>query len=283
MRFLTFLSFIAATLLIAGCESLSNPTDLPYEELLVVRGVLTAGHIIDSIQIERTLPLTAHISGSGYNHDTASFLPTANATLSFNGTPMGLRYKGNGYFTSDSIVAQPGVTYSLDVSADGKHAFAQTIIPHYVTFDSIGIKIDSGNGRPPLVTLSIDFSHDPYAPYTYYAFTSDSLGVYQFYSLWTCRLDTSIERATIANISAEFFNTTDSTIIHRQLSKTTLGVITFDRAYYDYFRSSNFGFYANGTDLPFSSSTHNTNVIWNVHGDGFGMFVGRAITIVHLH
>jgi len=285
MRFLTFLSFIASTMLIAGCESLSTPTDLPYDELLVVRGVLTAGQVIDSIQIERTLPLTAQLTGNARNHDSASFLPNATIKLSFEGREVGMRYKGNGYFTSDSIVAQPGVTYSLDASADGKHAYAHTIMPHYVIFDTLAIQIDTSAGRNPSMLISMDFHHDPYVPYTYYTTTTDSLGrPGQFTSLWGCQLDTSIKQATTSRIwSGYIFTKMDSSTIHNLLSKTTLGVITFDRAYYDYFQSSHFGFYSNGSDILFSTSAHNSNVVWNVHGDGFGMFVGRAITLVKLH
>jgi hypothetical protein len=55
-RFNILLLFSSITCFLNSCEETVSNIELPYEEKLVIRGILTAGDTINNIAVTRTLP-----------------------------------------------------------------------------------------------------------------------------------------------------------------------------------------------------------------------------------
>jgi hypothetical protein len=250
---LFFLSFIF------GCEQPLEEEEFPYEMKLVIRALIEENKVIGNIFIGRTLPV-----GVPFSEDFAKVTDAVGAVVS-DGVFYPLRHIANGNYTTDSLIAQRGKSYSLVVQWEDKIASAETIVPipgSILNFDLTSIFEDGQNLNVLEGTVA------PVAGESYAAtwILVGSNGVISRES------ETFAE--AVKSSSNQILKVRTSSIPDNVLNSTngTVGIrfYVYDEAFYDYFVTKGSG---QITDAIFGQP--GTNIKWNVKGDGIGMFIGR--------
>ena len=281
IRLLALLALPLA-LVVAGCENVVPADDLPYVDHIVIRGFLVAGRPIDSIAISHTLPLSA-----AYDPSKAA-IPDAQVTLTVDDRSIPLSYVGSGYFSdpaSDTI--RSGKRYTIDVNWNGLHARSTTVVPGTpaVTPAPLSWRYDTSffEYEPGYIDtlIQLEASTDlEVLPHS-----DDAYGIlYDSVRSIDSEGRTSLDEGSYGYIEDLQSGDTASTVQLLQSfgldpSDTIFyfydDVAAFDIAYYNFITTYNSE--ANNGD-PFG--TGGANPEWNVSGDGIGIFIGEADTLV---
>ncbi len=116
--------------LLASCSPVTETTFSPQ---IVVQGYLYANEALDSIVVRQTIPIA-----SSTGNDRVS---NANVTITIGDSVYQLHENSHSvpgrYISNDSIVIQPGATYTLRVEALGQVATASTTVPQAILLDSV--------------------------------------------------------------------------------------------------------------------------------------------------
>ncbi|MBF8248984.1 MAG: hypothetical protein HW374_1784 [Bacteroidetes bacterium] len=242
MRHLTSLGFRLVSALIlslsTGCEQTVELGSIPYEEKLVVRGILEPGKSV-IIYFTRTLSLEEPFSG-----DKAA-IANVEGTIVCEGVSFSLLHLGpvliNGvktgfaeYSMGGGVIAQAGKIYELAASWNGHTIRAHTRVPDSAIIDTTYVDPSTLSRRSAALV----------------------------------KPDVQGEKVSI-NI---LIDSSYKSIWRDSLYSRIIG---FDTPFYDYYRSrrnsrpSSSLLNISGTAGP---------VFWNVEGEGLGMFVGMNIT-----
>lgn len=279
-------------LFLSGCEEVIQNGKLPYTEVLVIRGVLQDGQILDSLSVGRTLPYEEE-SSSVWDEEKQQYVyPTlesqvtnAAVTVTVNGIRYPLTHRGHGFYGNDTLVCRVGMSYTLHVEWNGKTAAAVTTVPVAPVIDSIA--------ATSVVKLQYDYFRE--VEYHCTAFVRASTGS----TLWltAAEWDSTSYNSTPAVLRGVRFgsivakrtetdssvrsrfeltgsiteNSWNATIIARGV---TVEACTFDGPMYRYVRTNE-----GGGDGGGSFSVDPVPVAWNVTGDAIGMFIGRSATV----
>lgn len=127
--------FIVAVLYITNCDqSIVLPE---FIEEIVVNGYLIVGQGVDSVYVQKTLPIA-----ESYSYDAAS-VSTDSIFISVDDRRYRLSEYGDksgAYFlSSDSLIVTPGKTYHLEVTVDDKVVRASTTAPGPVEIQSLNV------------------------------------------------------------------------------------------------------------------------------------------------
>jgi hypothetical protein len=126
---------LLSSLAVSSCEEILDADGLPYEEKLVIHGIIMADSGFVSVDISRTLPLNIPF-------DTAqAFIKDAHATISDGTTTYDLKHSSSlsGYYAS-GWAPREGATYTLDVDWHGLHTHASTTIPQGGSIDTCWVE-----------------------------------------------------------------------------------------------------------------------------------------------
>lgn len=270
MKLIPVLAALLCTAALTSCEETVSPTDIPYVERIIVRGVISADIPTDSIRFTRTLPVNTE-------YDTlAAELADVVGTVESNGESFELKHIGHGYYAAQGLIPISGRTYTLSASWHGKSVQASTTVPYPTPVDSIqftpvirnyGSQIDTSYSLTVLfrprqgevygmsyVVGDSDLSRWTYSPYIYHTDVK--------------RWKDTLSDGTI-RISTDEYAIVDFPPPYRG----EILMYTFDEPYYDFYNSYYYGY---NNDGPFSSGE--SHIHWNVRGDGMGLFIGRTIT-----
>lgn len=255
--------------------------ELPYEEKIVIRGLLDAGQLISDIQISRTIPALDEFSYEKI------FIGDAKATITVDGQvyPMELQPRTSlspsvpyrSLYRAPNMRAVNGKTYRLEVRWKNLIAQAQTFVPLPPQVDSVNalasiVRIPNGatavldtvfesiaflRSRPNEVYRIGTTLHDVASGRL---FSSRGFGDAFFFP--------SALRATL--LSNTWRLTTATVQILTNQMQTRVAIEAYDGSYYQYYQTRS----RSGQIGLFSPGGPNTD--WNVTGDGIGEFVGMT-------
>jgi hypothetical protein len=272
----------AFSLCFAWCAwSCAQAPELPYEEKLVIRGLLEAGQNAVDIQISRTIPPLDEFSyekifigdaEARISVDGATYLLELQARTS---TAANVPYRS--LYRAPGLRIEPGKTYRIDVEWRGLRAWAETRVPLFPAVDSAAIRYaitpTVQNGAPALDTAFETFAfvrarasellrvgttiHDPSngrqlssRGYGDAIFITQDGFVSATSNIWR------LPGAAAALLGGQ--------------AETRVNVEAYDGAFYRYYqtrtRSGQLGLFSPG----------GPNIEWNVQGDGIGEFAGVA-------
>lgn len=248
----------------AGCEQTVESEDLPYKPKLVVRGLLEANKSVSNIYIGRTVPVSIPYSSSFAD------LTDAIAAIEYDDVRIILRHDGQGKYSAPGLVAQPGTKYRIYVQHENLSASAETLVPRWNNITPPTVRKELRNG------VEESFIEVTTTPYTNQVFgatwarmnvnNSIQQEASEFYAIFKQTNSSPIKVATV-NVPAN--------ILSQGTSLLAIRVYSYDEPYYDYFLSRG----ANQiSDAVFGQPSG--NVKWNIKGEGIGMFIARADTLI---
>jgi hypothetical protein len=238
---------------------------LPYEEKLVIHSILFADSANNTIQITRTLPLNVPFDSN------QAYLRDAVASITGGGETFPLEYIGyGGKYRAVGLIPQRGTSYTLDVSWNGKHAIASTLIPQSVGIDSAWVQS----------------FYDPNYDWTYqnlYAQISLPAGhaVRFGYRMWG--YDPMRGDWENTNVNYGVYSDRSADDQGKILMRSSIGVsydndhdyeiaaraFIFAPGYYEYFESRN---------ADYDETLGNPALVkWNVQGEAIGIFFGCTV------
>jgi|GEM_PF-1218143 len=264
---LILLQLISVSILFTSCEQILEDQRLPHEERLVVYSVLTPNEKI-KVFVSKTLPPLT-------NNFVYSTLNDANVAIEVDGSKYKLlliidSLEGNEeYYTTSNFQVESGKVYTLTVERNGKKVQGTTFIPQIPTIQSFW-NTDSIKstliGNEVFYTVNISSKNLPNTYlFGYVHFNEDTI------PLTANSIDFSEESYDVNTVTID-----DSTIVSMTVNvspsvkKTEYArLVSMDVAYKYYIsstdrRSGGSGIFGSGGGNP----------IWNVSGDGFGLFIG---------
>lgn len=269
------LSIVFTIILLTGCEQVVTDVKLPYKEQLVIRAILEAGKPVNDIQVQRTLhPL------DNYDYDRA-LVTDAELIISDGTNEYPLNFFNNLY-RNDNLIIEAGKQYSLTAKWKGKTATATTIIPQAVETDSIQYEI-----------LDYTDSDDPYyydkyvSVYTYFIPKTGSVYLSRTYDIngyylwnWDDIIYQFKDRDAKGRIKItfrgiEYFPDMTDKQIRDEINQYNFAVLSYDEPYLNYHNTRN-----NGSSDGGIFGNNGLNVMWNIKGDGIGLFIGSNRTFV---
>jgi Domain of unknown function (DUF4249) len=304
-----------------SCTTAVTNVELPHSERLVVTGFLVAGEGVKNIQVSKTLaPLDTFSYSRVYVGDARVTLTVDGVTTQLrlrtrqpgdtlpNGTPGALR----SLYEAPETIVQSGKIYALRVEWNGKVATAQTLVPAPPVVQSsamrFGLATIVSTNASLLTTASTTLvQFGPRMPgqsttgiVQVTQGTSTAVGIartgemYRIQSVWyydPAKRDSSggdVDPALDLAFSARILGA-GSTVLMRQntnilrisVSTRTYGLVTVqaaDELYYDYIVTNSRAQAGGGSFL----GSEGINPKWNVGGDGIGIFIGTAKTIVRI-
>jgi hypothetical protein len=292
---------LAASLVLccSGCISeVTNPGALPFEEKIVIRGLLIAGEPVQNIQISRTIPILNDLS------DSAFAVRDAQATIAANGReyPLTLQQgadvdstRQRSLYEAKNLLVQEGQQYTITVQWNGKTATANTTVPtkpvlaSATLFTVVRPLVTTGTitpGQPPQLRTIADtlFAADTRirsraaynAAYNAGLFLADKNGQPQssIFIGETLLITPSTADSSFSLVSGRLpsqYKTllADSTIV------PFVRVFAYDEPYYRYVLTRD---RARQAASPLGGAGE--NVLWNVEGDGIGVFIGVAVSSI---
>lgn len=259
----------------AGCFKAVDPVDLPFEERLVIRGILEPGKPVDDIYIGRTLPIS-----ESYSQEKAA-ITDAVAYIRRGNDLHPLRYRGPvldssffpvgyqvGLYAADSLIIESEREYEIVVRWKTLTASGKATIPPLPVIDSIQVSVDGpgeyGNG---IVHISAFFEARASIGYSsssdFYRYRDDvSLGQDLFQALAT-------EQTVVTTTFSVYLK---GTLVE---DSTDFLLVAHEPAFFKYLASGGLERQPDDIFLP-------TKILvpeWNVIGDGVGIFFGRARTV----
>jgi hypothetical protein len=264
------------TMLLAGCEEVADPSDVPYVEKMVVTGTITVGSQNDTIRFSRTLPLNQLYS------PTDAELTDVNATITTasTGQSFRLQHLGHGNYIAPGLTPVAGETYTLAATWHDHSVTAFTTAPEKPVIDTITVNshIDENiriNGEPVL-GYYLDVAVRPLenaACGLRYSINSGDSSIWIDHWTYSYEYDEVLLRHEDAGADGKLHLSPLSNPLYYEPPYTgTVWVFAYDRPYYDYFTTR---YDNNDDDNPFS--TPGEKVRWNVKGDGIGVFTSRNV------
>ncbi len=259
------LLLVLAGLSISSCEEILDAEGLPYEEKLVIHGILFADSTTNTVQITRTLPLNIPFDSN------EAYLANAVASISGGGFSYPLVYIGyGGKYRPVGLIPQRGMSYTLSVVWGKKHATATTIIPEAGTIDSAWTQ---------------EFK-DPDYGWTYqnlYANVKVPEGYSVRFGYWRYGYDPLGGDWETSNLNYGVYSDRSADEFGTVLMRSTIAVPNgndheytllarayfFAPGYYEYFESRN-------ADVDVNLGNP-ALVKWNVQGDAIGIFFGCTV------
>jgi hypothetical protein len=258
--------------IICGCDSMVDPGDVEYEPRMVVNGVITVGQTVDSIRFSRTIPLNQHYLDRDVGLDNVSArIETATGVYP-------LKPIGNGYYQATDLTPVSGREYRLVAEWEGKRVTATTLAPEIPVIlrmtAELGTNINGGRD-PSFYMVTADIHTHGREVYMLgcrsYDYWSGHEVYTDHYPNWVPERG-GIDSSDVVSVSFLYSRPKDDNASYPAVGR----LYAYDQAYYDYWASSHAGdnrLELKDRYLPTFSET----IIWNVHGDGIGMFIADAV------
>lgn len=291
-RFIVHLALFFSVLIITGCE---NSVQIPipateYDEKIVIGGILTAGDTLKNIQITRTLrvnePYLATSSNSG--------LPDAEVTLNVEGKSYkmliqpafvvveygGKKNDGRTFFSVPGLIVQSGKRYTITVRWKDKTAQASTVVPFAPAPDSVTMYADAQRYNLIAEATIITRNHEVYFLGQKHQGqrNRESFNLAGYYG-HPQRQSSGNHRLLLRSTLAMFdrYNAGLRWLYEEFVSFQSFYLLyAYDEPMWDYYQSQQ----ATSRTSDIALIPSGENLHWNVTGDGIGLFVGAAVTIL---
>jgi hypothetical protein len=257
--------------ILSGCHNDLDIEDLPFTEVLVIRGVLTEGEALQTLYVART----TQYEEKYYQHDGRTvvddfkgWVTDGAVDVECDGKHYPMTYRAKGNYGNDTLVIEAGKTYHLTASWNGHHAEAMTTVPRSISIDSVH------------VDRTLIETHDDFADFNY-TFTASVRNhmnsvfyltvvygppsQYNMGNGWNdvCKIENAASASNVdVRITCKESAPVDPVEFNRIPPTYSMIVQSFDEPYY---------FYRLSTGGQLSSQ-----IAWNVSGDAIGMFIGAS-------
>ncbi len=256
--------------LIGGCHNDIEVEDLPFEEVLVVRGVLVEGDVLKTLYVGKTTQYQEEYY-KDYNNtvddEFKGWIPDALVEVECDGKRYPMTYRGQGNFGSDSLTIGAGKTYRLHASWNGHRAEAVTTVPMPIAIDSVYVAARTlvmERGEFDEYDVTLEASVRNHASSVFYIRVIQ--GAPPGYGVnWNAVYRSTNERASdhvTMDITCGFGFLGDPGYLARYSFKYTMYIQSFDEPYYVYKLSEN--------------EKLSSQIAWNVSGEAIGMFIGAS-------
>jgi hypothetical protein len=252
----------------AGCHNEIDVGDLPFTEVLVIRGVLQEGDTVKTLYVAKTTPYQEEyykIYGAQANDNFKGWMIDAVVSVECDGKTYPMTYRGTGNYGNDTLIVAAGKTYRLHASWNGHLAESVTTVPRSISIDSVTVvgrtKIqENGDWGLYGYTLEASVNNHMNSVFDVTVMQGVPSPLYAYYDKNdVCRN----ERAgSLDQIKLQITCNLSITTNPKYINKHTMIVQCFDEPYYNYRLSS---------DEQLSSQ-----IAWNVTGDAIGMFIGAT-------
>lgn len=261
--FLYIVIFSAAAVFFS-CEQPVEEEQIPYVPKLVVRAFLKEGTGIKNVYIGRTLPVSVQYSSAFAD------LTDAGAVIINNNIVYPLKHYGNGLYKNDTLRIVRGEKYYLLANWQDLAASAETVVPRMGTVSSIQLKTEpSADKSMFLQTDIIPYSDEVYACTWALFFLNGTI---------------SAEADSFGTVAYKKVNgllsTKSSHIPSYYISNSSIyGVRLFiyDHEYADFYNTQGSN---RVSDAIFGQT--GSKIKWNIKGDGIGIFIGEADSLIKL-
>lgn len=293
--------FSISMFFLGGCEQTVNVAELPFEEKIMVEGILKADSMIE-IVFSKTVPVLD--TQNLYTIDTVNNrITTLQGTISIDGISYPLIHINNGRYRifdaqQQSIKGIIGSIYMLNASWNDKIIYAQTQIPIAKKPTILGINIDTSRssvyGYQDYIKVFISLSYHPEdKEATVHTINTISPFDKSFYN----EIDTLnykefnypqyfppyyFTKKEIPHISSFFtwlYVPTGITISEALSMYAASKIITkhYDKAMKEYIDTQYYG-----DNLGGIFGGGGTGIHWNIKGQGLGLFIGYSENILPL-
>ncbi len=265
MKKIKYILYLLPLFLFYSCEQPSEEQDIPYIPKLVIRGIISEGNSVHDIYIGRSMPVSVKIDHSFTD------LPDAAAAIIWNDKVYPLSHTHNGLYKNDTLQIVRGQKYTLLASWQNLSITAETTVPvpgnitHFAlkaqTTDSGKINFLQGRVYP--------IADEVYcATWVLYDNVNGIAGNESTtFGTVTGKNQTGVVNCTTSNIPSKLINLENTNLIPR--------VFIYDHPFLDFFKSQNLN---QVSDAIFGQT--GSQVIWNVKGDGIGLFIGRLDSLI---
>lgn len=287
---------------LASCEETVDVGELPYEELIVVNGIIQVGLDID-IGISKTLPpLTSGESWQQterekyYITDATGYVVSNQDTFTLRhvGFDRYIAYKRNG----ETAKVESGKNYSLHVFWKGKHCWSSTSVPRTTQPALSNKKIDSAKfysfgqylkfalnvrdivRRNETVVYSANIYNDNYLVPTIVGYEFNEVSNEE--NLWRFAQPyyrtTNAESEEVKVKVSGYENQWSELPMKEKIDAYNVRELIIERydiPFYKFHKTVDR--YSDG-DGFFGGS--GTNPVWNVEGDGIGIFIGKNVQTI---
>jgi Domain of unknown function (DUF4249) len=264
MNIIKYIIYLAPLFLFYSCEQPSEEENIPYIPKLVIRGILVQGKPVTDIYIGRTMPVSVKID------PTFSDLSDAAAVIVHNDQFYPLSYTHNGLYKNDTLKIIKGEKYSLLASWQNLSANAETTVPIPGNIPPFTMQVQaSNNGQVHfLESRIIPHSDEVYAATWVLLYLNGSVSDESQVFAGVSGMDASgIAICTTSDIPSNYINQLNT--------KLSARVYIYDHPFLDFYKTQNLN---QVSDVIFGQT--GSQVKWNIHGDGIGMFIGRADTLL---
>jgi hypothetical protein len=251
----------------AGCHNDIDIGELPFTEVLVIRGVLQEGDTVKTLYVAKTTPYQEQyykIYGTP-SDDFKGWMNDAVVTVECDGQTYPMTYRGTGNYGNDSLIVAAGKTYRLHASWNGHHAEAMTTVPRSISIDSVtvvGRTENRGNDyfTEYAYTLEASVTNQMNSVFDMTVIQGLPSPLYSYYEgNDVCK---SVNAGSLDHIKLQITCNLSISTDPRHNNKHTMIVQCFDEPYYFYRLSSN--------------EQLSSQIAWNVTGDAIGMFIGAS-------
>jgi len=270
MKIIYSVIFALMLIMCSSCEQIVSDVSLPYKEQLVIRAIIQPGLHLQDFTLTRTLhPL------DDYNKEKA-LVKDAAITISDGTNNYTLTYDGKNY-VNDQILFEAGKTYSMTAQWKNLKATSKTTIPQTIEIEEItyekqinnyGYYIDTSyviygifTPQPGVVykTAYHELERPKYLRYSWEIYTYNN------------RNAQGKVKAYIVSIGA---GDKDDTYIQNYIRQLAIHLFAYDEPFLNYHNTRHHG----ESDIGFFGS-EGLNILWNIEGDGIGLFIGMNHTI----
>lgn len=265
-RFLKFNLLLFLFISFSACEKIDVvEVSLPYNEKLVVQGLLEENKPLNGIIFTKTLPLNETYSISKAElKDVVAYIQSGVRVIP-------LKYDRNGiYRPISSFIPQKESTFELFAKWRDKNVYARTYIPAnpkivnaYFLTDGSGTYIQAEIQNQVGVVfgakaVAMEGGNILYESEDFYSVTSPDGDPKSIIKVRT----PSIPGEALLSFKNSF----------------SIKVFAFDEQYQDYFKTKRFSF-----PIKDSFVQSGGDVDWNVRGDGIGLFIGYSSTTLKVN
>ena len=234
---------------LSSCEEVVTDVELPYEEKIVVDGMIIAGERI-AVRITRTVPPLEEPT------EENTYIEVDSAYITADGEKHHLIITGSFYV--NELEPEAGKEYELDVFWNGLHARAKTFIPQKADIDTVTERKDHSGGDQ--TNLYAEFR--PQMNCVYQAgWRNGYHGNQGFITSGPYELADTSGSGKLRMYFGHYYDYMEE--------KQVRGFIAaYDKAFGEYYRTRP-GDFDSGL-IGFQGGS----TIWNVEGDGIGIFIG---------
>jgi len=294
--------FSISMFFLGGCEQTVNIAELPFEEKIMVEGILKADSMIE-IVFSKTVPVLD--TQNLYTIDTVNNRITSlQGTIAIDGISYPLIHINNGRYRifdaqQQSIKGKIGSMYMLNASWNDKIIYAQTQIPIAHKPDILSINIDTNRssvyGYQDYIKVFISLSYHPedkeaivhtintISPFdkSFFYNEIDTVNYKEFNypQYFSPYYFTKKEIPHISSFYIWLYAPSSITISEALSMYADSKIITkhYDKAMKEYIDTQYFG-----DNLGGIFGGGGTGIHWNIKGQGLGLFIGYSDNILPL-